>query len=198
MRKGWNWFPAMIFGRWVTWAQVAERLMAADCKSAAPWSYGGSNPPLCTTDVRGWIGRRFTARRCAARRAPGIRGRESGAGWDESGCGKSGPAFSDGPGTVCGFGFAGLVHDGRGQSFRSWKAGRVEVGSADCDWRIGIENVGSPPGGENSPPEWGWKRKFKFVSGADVAQLVEHSLGKGEVTSSILVISSRRSAVLRE
>ena len=22
--------------------------MAADCKSAAPWSYGGSNPPLCT------------------------------------------------------------------------------------------------------------------------------------------------------
>jgi hypothetical protein len=31
-------------------AQVAERLMAADCKSAAPWSYGGSNPPLCTTN----------------------------------------------------------------------------------------------------------------------------------------------------
>jgi hypothetical protein len=31
------------------WAQVAERLMAADCKSAAPWSYGGSNPPLCTS-----------------------------------------------------------------------------------------------------------------------------------------------------
>jgi|GEM_PF-3683134 hypothetical protein len=30
---------------------------------------------------------------------------------------------------------------------------------------------------------------------ADVAQLVEHSLGKGEVTSSILVISSR---VLRD
>ena len=28
---------------------------------------------------------------------------------------------------------------------------------------------------------------------ADVAQLVEHSLGKGEVTSSILVISSRSS-----
>ena len=24
--------------------------MAADCKSAAPWSYGGSNPPLCTMD----------------------------------------------------------------------------------------------------------------------------------------------------
>ena len=31
-------------------AQVAERLMAADCKSAAPWSYGGSNPPLCTME----------------------------------------------------------------------------------------------------------------------------------------------------
>ena len=30
------------------------------------------------------------------------------------------------------------------------------------------------------------------VSWADVAQLVEHSLGKGEVTSSILVIGSRR------
>ena len=29
-------------------AQVAERLMAAGCKPAAPWSYGGSNPPLCT------------------------------------------------------------------------------------------------------------------------------------------------------
>ena len=37
-------------------AQVAERLMAADCKSAAPWSYGGSNPPLCTTDVRAGLG----------------------------------------------------------------------------------------------------------------------------------------------
>src|SRR5579859_18166 len=31
-------------------AQVAEWLMAADCKSAAPWSYGGSNPPLCTME----------------------------------------------------------------------------------------------------------------------------------------------------
>ena len=33
-------------------AQVAERLMAADCKSAAPWSYGGSNPPLCTMALK--------------------------------------------------------------------------------------------------------------------------------------------------
>jgi hypothetical protein len=34
---------------------------------------------------------------------------------------------------------------------------------------------------------------WAYVSGsrADVAQLVEHSLGKGEVTSSILVIGSR-------
>ena len=29
-------------------AQVAEWLKAADCKSAALKSYGGSNPPLCT------------------------------------------------------------------------------------------------------------------------------------------------------
>ena len=43
------------------WAQVAEWLMAADCKSAAPWSYGGSNPPLCTTTVvrEQWSGRRI-------------------------------------------------------------------------------------------------------------------------------------------
>jgi hypothetical protein len=33
---------------WGVWAQVAERLMAADCKSATHSSYGGSNPPLCT------------------------------------------------------------------------------------------------------------------------------------------------------
>ena len=26
--------------------------MAADCKSAAPWSYGGSNPPLCTMGLK--------------------------------------------------------------------------------------------------------------------------------------------------
>ena len=35
-------------GHPVSWAQVAERLMAADCKSATHSSYGGSNPPLCT------------------------------------------------------------------------------------------------------------------------------------------------------
>ena len=34
-------------------AQVAEWLMAADCKSAAPRSYGGSNPPLCTRNLQG-------------------------------------------------------------------------------------------------------------------------------------------------
>ena len=28
--------------------------MAADCKSAAPWSYGGSNPPLCTMKIERW------------------------------------------------------------------------------------------------------------------------------------------------
>ena len=26
--------------------------MAADCKSAALWSYGGSNPPLCTSFMK--------------------------------------------------------------------------------------------------------------------------------------------------
>ncbi len=35
-------------------------------------------------------------------------------------------------------------------------------------------------------------RGVRELKRADVAQLVEHSLGKGEVTSSILVISSRR------
>ena len=34
-------------------AQVAEWLMAADCKSAALRSYGGSNPPLCTMTFEG-------------------------------------------------------------------------------------------------------------------------------------------------
>jgi len=33
-------------------------------------------------------------------------------------------------------------------------------------------------------------RRPRVCKRADVAQLVEHSLGKGEVTSSILVISS--------
>ena len=46
------------------YAQVAEWLMAADCKSAGLWTYGGSNPPLCTMiceagfaglDLQGWI-----------------------------------------------------------------------------------------------------------------------------------------------
>jgi hypothetical protein len=36
---------------------------------------------------------------------------------------------------------------------------------------------------------------LKGFSRADVAQMVEHSLGKGEVTGSIPVISSRDSAV---
>ena len=32
--------------------------MAAGCKPAAPWSYGGSNPPLCT---RIWFVSKFAA-----------------------------------------------------------------------------------------------------------------------------------------
>ena len=41
----------------------------------------------------------------------------------------------------------------------------------------------------SSPRADGGSLKAEFR--ADVAQLVEHSLGKGEVTSSILVIGSR-------
>jgi hypothetical protein len=37
---------------------------------------------------------------------------------------------------------------------------------------------------------------FALEAFADVAQLVEHSLGKGEVTSSILVIGSRDGEVV--
>ena len=37
---------ALVFG------QVAEWLMAADCKSADPWIYGGSNPPLSTSSMQ--------------------------------------------------------------------------------------------------------------------------------------------------
>ena len=33
------------------WAQVAEWLMAADCKSAVLWDYEGSNPSLCTSSA---------------------------------------------------------------------------------------------------------------------------------------------------
>jgi hypothetical protein len=40
-----------------------------------------------------------------------------------------------------------------------------------------------------SRPEGGGRKQTLVL--ADVAQLVEHSLGKGEVTSSILVIGSR-------
>ena len=42
--------------RGYVWAQVAERLMAADCKSATHSSYGGSNPPLCTIYKDQWSG----------------------------------------------------------------------------------------------------------------------------------------------
>jgi hypothetical protein len=44
------------FGPVCDCAQVAEWLMAADCKSAAPWSYGGSNPPLCTMGWNAGVG----------------------------------------------------------------------------------------------------------------------------------------------
>ena len=56
LKEIWIELRGSVFFRGVGNAQVAERLMAADCKSAAPWSYGGSNPPLCTIAVRGWLG----------------------------------------------------------------------------------------------------------------------------------------------
>ena len=48
--RGIGWVRPGAFYPGLRCAQVAERLMAADCKSAAPWSYGGSNPPLCTME----------------------------------------------------------------------------------------------------------------------------------------------------
>ena len=41
--------------------------MAAGCKPAAPWSYGGSNPPLCTRRLVG-VGRGVTMAVAGARR----------------------------------------------------------------------------------------------------------------------------------
>ena len=41
-------------------------------------------------------------------------------------------------------------------------------------------------------------KELTAVFRADVAQLVEHSLGKGEVTSSILVIGSRSLVSIEE
>lgn len=43
----------VVLVEFLVWAQVAERLMAADCKSATHSSYGGSNPPLCTINEQG-------------------------------------------------------------------------------------------------------------------------------------------------
>ena len=40
--------------------------MAADCKSAAPWSYGGSNPPLSTSFEAGSAGAVVMGRMAAA------------------------------------------------------------------------------------------------------------------------------------
>jgi hypothetical protein len=128
-------------------AQVAERLMAADCKSAAPWSYGGSNPPLCTMDwkhgcIRGTTGRAEVDRFGLV------------AGALRFGCKNHRP----GQGALGGIAVVGF--------FRvADRADRVRFAIAwDC-------------------------RSRGFL--ADVAQSVEHSLGKGEVTGSIPVISSR-------
>src|SRR3954466_16335548 len=55
----------IISSRLQGFAQVAEWLKATDCKSVAPWSYGGSNPPLCTSleihdDVRASVSSFFS------------------------------------------------------------------------------------------------------------------------------------------
>ena len=57
----------------------------------------------------------------------------------------------------------------------------------------------SEPAGEIPSEVEGADRSLAVAEArADVAQLVEHSLGKGEVTSSILVIGSRVSGTRRE
>src|ERR1700761_5980763 len=79
--------------------------MAADCKSAAPWSYGGSNPPLCTIKL-GWAvgreGRRWIGqgeRICSSRSRTDV-GRVGPAGGFLASGGKN-----DGPGQVAHGGF---------------------------------------------------------------------------------------------
>src|SRR5260370_35950497 len=103
--------------------------------------------------------------------------------------------LGDGVDRVPGFGCIDLCHDKRSadpvaDAADSGPVRVQELGAAQgCDasgWR---EQVGVRRFGLKACPELlgegliaeGWFR-------ADVAQLVEHSLGKGEVTSSILVI----------
>ena len=127
------------FGPRGLWAQVAERLMAADCKSAAPWSYGGSNPPLCTMK--------------AGIREPGLGNSEE--------CRQGfGSEVLGGSRNVCGFGNAGLADDGRWFGARVWQACGVEADSTDCDWRDGVKNGFSPACGEDSQ---GWGERQLVV-----------------------------------
>jgi hypothetical protein len=125
-------------------AQVAEWLMAADCKSAAPWSYGGSNPPLCTMELENGF-------------RTAIAGADVGS-----------------VGLAC-----GLLRFGS-QNHRSGKNphGGISV--------VGLFRCADRADGARFALAW-----QKYFFRADVAQLVEHSLGKGEVTGSIPVISSR-------
>ena len=120
--------------------------MAADCKSAAPWSYGGSNPPLCTMDWNDGLN-------------AGIAGTEVDiAGLAGGPLRFGGKNHRSGPGAPGGVAVVGF--------FRV--ADRADGVRFAIAWIVAVE-----------------------VFLADVAQSVEHSLGKGEVTGSIPVISSR-------
>ena len=124
--------------------------MAADCKSAAPWSYGGSNPPLCTMEFE-----------------DGFRTAITGADVDSAGL-----AY-------------GLLWFG-GKDYRSGQNSDGGISVA------GFFRCANRADGARFALAWP-SNSLR----ADVAQLVEHSLGKGEVTGSIPVISSRFSGGAR-
>ena len=106
------------------WAQVAERLMAADCKSAAPCEL-----------------RRFESSPVHQKQWSGISGQ-----WSERG---SGPEVLGCAWIVCDFGVAGLVYDRRWQRSCDGQAGGDQAGSADRHRRVGVENGFGPASGED-------------------------------------------------
>ena len=95
-------------------------------------------------------------------------------------CGGNYESLGDGVDCVPGVGCAGVYDAERSAD---------PVGDAADSGDVRIEELGAPQGCNPS----GWRERFgvNCFDFADVAQLVEHSLGKGEVTSSILVIGSR-------
>ena len=64
----------------------------------------------------------------------------------------------------------------------------IEIGDFLGSWSLRGEVVDRVPEGSSGSCEPTRRRQLKL---ADVAQLVEHSLGKGEVIGSIPIISSR-------